>query len=162
MGAEVRQKTEGKQIPFTSSGLDGDFFFILPKDGLGDIPIIYNKKTKQDNTLGGWLLLGLIVALFYLLFLLLKPKGQKSKIGRIITKPKGFIDMNELIYQNQPFTKQYSWQEAKEYAKNLKLGGFNDWRLPTREELRRLAILNFMESMTFLGKSGMKTIRIRL
>jgi hypothetical protein len=123
---EVKQKTEGKQIPFTSSGLDGDFFFILPKGGLGTPNSIIYKEAKQDNTLLWWLLLGLIVALFYLLFLLLKPKGQKSKIGRIITKPKGFIEMGGLIYQNQPFTKQYSWQEAKEYAKNLRLGGFDD------------------------------------
>jgi len=136
---EVKQKTEGKQIPFTSSSLDGDFFFILPKDGLDTPNSIIYKEAKQDNTLLWLLLLGLIVALFYLLFLLLKPKGQKSKIGRIIKKPKGFIEIGGLIYQNQPFTKQYSWHEAKEYAKNLRLGGFNDWRLPTREELRRLA-----------------------
>lgn len=27
------------------------------------------------------------------------------------------------------------WKEAIEYAKNLRIGGFNDWRVPTREEL---------------------------
>ncbi len=131
---EVKQKTEGKQIPFTSSGLDGDFFFILPKGGLGMPNSIIYKEAKQDNTLLWWLLLGLIIALFYLLFLLLKPK---------IKKPKGFIEIDGLIYLNQSFTKQYNWHEAKNYAKNLRLGGFNDWRLPTRAELRRLGNIKF-------------------
>ena len=46
--------------------------------------------------------------------------------------------MGTVTYQNQPFTKKYTWQEAKEYAKNLRLGGFDDWRLPSLKELRAL------------------------
>jgi uncharacterized protein (TIGR02145 family) len=46
------------------------------------------------------------------------------------------------MYQNQPFTERYSWEEAKKYCQNLTLGGYSDWRLPTREELSRLANIN--------------------
>ena len=31
-----------------------------------------------------------------------------------------------------------SWNEAKKYVRALKLGGFSDWRMPTRAELRSL------------------------
>ena len=31
-----------------------------------------------------------------------------------------------------------SWNQAKKYARSLKLGGFSDWRMPTRAELRSL------------------------
>jgi len=59
------------------------------------------------------------------------PKPIKDNI-------KGAVTMAKLTYQNQPFTKKYTWEEAKEYAKNLRLGGFDDWRLPTLRELRAL------------------------
>lgn len=42
------------------------------------------------------------------------------------------------MYQNQPFIKRYQWDEAKEYAKNLRLGGYDDWRLPTIVELSKV------------------------
>jgi len=42
------------------------------------------------------------------------------------------------MYQNQPFTKRFSWDEAVEYAKNLRLGGYDDWRLPTIIELSKV------------------------
>jgi hypothetical protein len=31
-----------------------------------------------------------------------------------------------------------TWHQAREYAGSLKLGGFSDWRLPTRAELKGL------------------------
>jgi hypothetical protein len=31
-----------------------------------------------------------------------------------------------------------TWHQAGEYARTLRSGGFSDWRLPTRDELRRL------------------------
>jgi len=31
-----------------------------------------------------------------------------------------------------------TWREAGSYARDLRLGGFADWRLPTRDELKRL------------------------
>jgi formylglycine-generating enzyme required for sulfatase activity len=50
------------------------------------------------------------------------------------------VIIDGLMYQNQPFTKGYSWEEAKEYAKNLRLGGYSDWRLPTIDELKKLLV----------------------
>jgi hypothetical protein len=50
----------------------------------------------------------------------------------------GIVKIGSLMYQNQPFTKRYTWQEAKNYCSNLTLGGYSDWRLPTRAELMKL------------------------
>ena len=52
----------------------------------------------------------------------------------------GIVKIGKLMYQNQLFNKRYSWEEAKLYAENLRLGGYDDWRLPTRDEI--VAILN--------------------
>jgi hypothetical protein len=49
------------------------------------------------------------------------------------------ITIDGLMYQNQPFTKEYNWKEAKKYAKDLRLGGYDDWRLPTKDELYKIS-----------------------
>lgn len=46
------------------------------------------------------------------------------------------IDKSEMIS---------NWQEAEEYADRLELGGFDDWRLPTRNECFRLSNLLLMK-----------------
>ena len=48
------------------------------------------------------------------------------------------VTIDGLMYQNQLFSKKYTWEEAKECAKNFRLGGYSDWRLPTKDELKRL------------------------
>ena len=43
------------------------------------------------------------------------------------------------MYQNQPFTKTYTWQEAKGYCQGLTLGAYDNWRLPTSAELNKIS-----------------------
>ena len=69
----------------------------------------------------------------------------KPKPPIVIEKPKeevhttkDIVKIGNLMYQNQPFTKTYNWEEAKAYCQDLTLGGYSDWRLPTKRELRRL------------------------
>ena len=51
----------------------------------------------------------------------------------------GITTIDGLMYQNQPFIKRYTWEGAKEYCQNLTLGGYNDWRLPTKLELNKIS-----------------------
>jgi len=64
-------------------------------------------------------------------------KAKEEKRQQELEK-QGIVIIDGLMYQNQPFTKTYTWEEAKEYAKDLRLGGYDDWRLPTKDELMKL------------------------
>lgn len=46
-----------------------------------------------------------------------------------------------LMWQIQESKKFSTWNEANEYVSTLKLGGFDDWRLPTRDECLTLTEL---------------------
>jgi len=49
-----------------------------------------------------------------------------------------FDTKTKLLWQRVPSDDTYTWEEAYKYCKSLTLGGYNDWRLPTLEELRTL------------------------
>lgn len=50
-----------------------------------------------------------------------------------------FKDKNtDLIWQTNPSTSNYTWQEAKNHCDNLKYNYKNDWRLPNIDELMSL------------------------
>jgi len=49
------------------------------------------------------------------------------------------VEIDGLMYQNEILTIDYTYEEAKNYAQRLRLGGYRDWRLPTPEELLILA-----------------------
>lgn len=54
-----------------------------------------------------------------------------------LVKPINNIKMVEKISSNDEFT----WNEARRYADNLRKGGFNDWQLPTIEELKTIFLI---------------------
>ncbi len=50
---------------------------------------------------------------------------------------KPFIILDGLMWEKET-KKNMNWHQAIEYAKNLRNGGYNDWRLPTKEELKKI------------------------
>ena len=80
-----------------------------------------------------------------------------SKIELVIPPPEiyysnKYITIGNLMWQDEPYTKAekkayddytehnkvLKWESAKSYCSNLSLGGFNDWYLPSKEELGNL------------------------
>ncbi len=53
-----------------------------------------------------------------------------------------------VMWQTEKSQKFSTWNEADEYVKSLQLGGYNDWRLPTLEELLFLSELLEMKKGT--------------
>jgi len=66
-----------------------------------------------------------------------KESIKKSK-KETIYKTDDILFFGKLSYQRFPTQQLLTWEEANEYAKNLKTGGHSDWRLPTIEELEKL------------------------
>jgi len=58
-----------------------------------------------------------------------------SRRGDIVTD-----NVTKLQWQDNEDTKtiEKNWEDAKSYCSSLSLGGYNDWRLPTRKELKSI------------------------
>jgi hypothetical protein len=46
----------------------------------------------------------------------------------------------DLMWQDNEYFEQHSWNRAMNYCDNLELGGYSDWRLPSRNEIGLLYI----------------------
>ncbi len=58
-------------------------------------------------------------------------------------------DLNTgLMWQEIPTSGGFNWKDAKAYCENLKLGGYDDWRMPTAKEL--YSISDFSEGWPYL------------
>lgn len=129
---EVLQSTNNTQEPEIIDKLTSR---VCLSGDCGDVKVVERVVEKDVNV---WLFLvigGLVVSVLIIL------KIYHRKVQEVNTI-KSITIIDGLMYQNQPFTETYSWEEAKEYAKNLRLGGYDDWRLPTRNELDKIMVIN--------------------
>jgi Protein of unknown function (DUF1566)/TIR domain len=65
---------------------------------------------------------------------------EPSKPGPKMEIPEGvYLDPEtKLMWTKEDNGQDIDWRKANEYAKQLRLGGYSDWRLPTIEELEKL------------------------
>jgi len=71
------------------------------------------------------------------------PKTIESEVGkynRFITSDDGTVldTRTNLMWASKDNNQGVSWKEAKKYCENYRGGGYNDWRLPTLQELEGL------------------------
>ncbi len=68
-----------------------------------------------------------------------KRKGSIKPNEELVTH-EGITIIGELMWEKET-QEEMTWFEAMEYAKNLRLGGYDDWRLPSSEELLEVVTL---------------------
>ena len=76
-----------------------------------------------------------------------KRPAEVSKVSDPYSKL-NFIDKGDYIELKKPignirmiqkgFAEDRTWRKAMDYAKELRLGDFDDWRVPTKEELEEI------------------------
>lgn len=63
-------------------------------------------------------------------------------------------NITELMWQDDnSVNTRYDWQEANHFAAKLSLGGFNDWRLPSIDELRSILDKNKSPNLDIIFKN---------
>lgn len=119
---EVMRETSGKQEPLYSPSfseklcLTGNCGLIDNSQELARLKAENERLKQQQNVY-------------------VPPKVVAEEPVQVVHSTNGITQIGNVMYQNQPFTKEYSWKEAGEYCQGLTLGGYRDWRLPTKDEL---------------------------
>ncbi len=126
--AKQVQPIKGYKYFETTTGSDGNFSFkgVLPSSEYTIFPLDqhWNTGAKIQVQSG--------------------PEGQpillpSPLVIRFTSNKDGVITDNKTGLQWAPDPDQtMTWDQATQYAQNLRLGGFSNWRLPTRAELREL------------------------
>lgn len=67
----------------------------------------------------------------------IKSKNEVINIGTLSDESVELVvkTPDGLMWDKNDSDKEMTFAEAEEYCKNLRLGGFSDWRMPSREEL---------------------------
>ena len=78
----------------------------------------------------------LLRLILLILFSMIILTGCMSKSPSFVDLGNGVIEVNSspLMWQQRRSPNFTDWESAKEYVDNLDLGGYSDWRLPTKKE----------------------------
>ena len=101
------------------------------------------KKNQLTTTTSTALILGKSKSLMGITKRLLESKRKglaKAKASQGLTPYKDITIIGDLMWEKETEDKM-AWKDAIEYAKKLRLGGYDDWRLPTIEELGEVVTL---------------------
>jgi hypothetical protein len=87
--------------------------------------------------------------------------GQSAPGSRFVDNGNGTIadKLTGLMWERAPSTTPMTWAEANLYADNLTLGGYADWRLPYRVEMRSLVQEAQSDYSSWLDSQGFMNIQ---
>jgi len=88
------------------------------------------KKNQLTTHKSSVLLLGKSKSLMKITKKLLESKSKE------LANHKDITIIGDLMWEKE--SRKMEWDDGMEYAKNLRLGGYDDWRLPTREEFAEI------------------------
>ena len=127
-----------QQLPYLNDGTIGDFYFKVDK-------VKYqNSKDKE--------LIKRVAELERLL-------NEKEKV--VYSKPKKSYNSSDVwidtdtgyMWQVPIDKKEYNWEEAKRYCRDLNLGGYSDWRLPSKDEFKSILTKDYFPNEHSFSKT---------
>ena len=124
------RETGGKQVPWESSSLKGDFYFVPSGEQVESPPAAVVERpalapAQQDYAMAR------------------PPVSRANEIkrdGRFIAYDNGTVldTRTSLMWAAKDNGSDINWANAKSYCENYRGGGYADWRMPMQDELAGL------------------------
>lgn len=83
---------------------------------------------------------GIVYLLLFVVCMGVAFAGEKARDGRFIAYDDGTVidTQTNLMWADEDNGSNINWDNANKYCKNYTVGGYTDWRLPTKNELKGL------------------------
>ena len=101
------------------------------------------KKNQLTTTKSTAIILGKSKSFMGITKKILEGKSKslvKAKASQELTPHKDITIIGDLMWEKET-QEEMDWDDAMEYAENLRLGDYNDWRLPSIEEFEEIVKL---------------------